>query len=149
MIYLLVAVLFIGFIRLNIKLALIVSIMILVTSTLRFIPIDDFIYHTLLTVNYLIFFRLTHSPFLKTSLYILIFHSLASFSFDIADLILYSDLTWDLINYWASLYEYVYYSTIALIFAGLAGVGGGGLRDNSTRNDVFFANRNSANIGRV
>ena len=113
------------------------------------LPVDDFIYHTILIVNYALFFKLIKIKLVKLALSILIMYSLAMFALSLLDMILYTDMTWNLVVSWSSLYEYVYYSTISLIFAGLAIGGQGGSRVNNTNDNLFSVDNIGINYQRI
>ena len=116
-----------------------------------FLPIDDFLYHTILIINYSIFMRIIKIKLVKLALSILIMYSLPMFVLSALDSVTNqeSDLIWNLIGNMANLYEYVYYSTILLIFAGLAIGGGGGRRIGSTNNNLFSSDYISVNYKRI
>ena len=116
-----------------------------------YLPIDDFLYHTILIINYSIFMRLIKINLVKLALSILILYSFLMFILSGLDSITNqeSDLIWDLITNLSSLYELVYYSTITFIFAGLATGGQGGHRDNGSSGHLFSTNNNSINYQRI
>ena len=126
-----------------------ISSMILITSLYQYLNIDHFLYNTILLVTYLIYFYYQKNILIKSATSILIIYSLIAFFFDTADIIFYTDFTWQLIISWADLYDYAYYITIALILAGLANDNQGGFRNNSSSNNLFFSDSNSASFKRV
>ena len=113
------------------------------------LPIEDFIYHTVLILNYAIFYRLIKTKMIRLALSILAFYSVVMFGLDVMDKVVYTDFTWKIIQSFSSLYEFVYYSTITLIFAGLAMRFKGGHRGIRTSDHLFPINNHNINYLRV
>lgn len=121
----------------------------ILSVALYFLSTDDFIYNASLTVSYALSLYLTQSKLIRLSLTILIFYSVIAFLLDVADLFIYSQMTWQLVESWANLYAVIYYCTIILMFAGLAIKNDSGHRDNSASSDLCFIDNNGANIKRI
>lgn len=135
----------IGFLRNKPNLAMSVCSWVIIASLLQFIP-NDVVYNTSIIITLSFFTRFTKNKIIKSVLLILTFYYFTAFILAVLDAFLYLNITWELIASWASLYDYVYYSTIVLILAGLAKSNYGGLGVNRTSNKLLFNDYNSANF---
>jgi len=130
------------------KLTLELIAFILATSLISLIS-NDIIYNTVLVISISLFSRYVNNKAVKLSLLILVVYYLIAFGLSVNHIRDYSDSSWGLVVIWSNLYEYVYYSTILLIFAGLAIGGGGGHRIGGTSNNMFSPNYISVNYRRI
>ena len=130
------------------KLTLELIAFILATSLISLIS-NDIIYNTVLVISISLFSRYVNNKAVKLSLLILVVYYLIAFGLSVNHIRDYSDSSWDLVVIWSNLYEYVYYSTLLLIFAGLAIGGSGGHRINNTSVNLLSINNNSINNRRI
>lgn len=138
----------VGVFKKTYKLTIIVISFILITALIKLIH-NDIIYNTLLIIVISLFARyITNKP-IKLALLALVIYYTIAFGLSVNHIRDYGESSWILVTSWSSLYQYVYYSTLALIFAGLAIGGGGGHRIGGTSNNMFSPNYISVNYRRI
>tara|TARA_Y100000310_G_C20665305_1_gene807152 strand:- start:1226 stop:1681 length:456 start_codon:yes stop_codon:yes gene_type:complete len=139
----------IGIIFKSKKLSFLIISLTLLTSMVRLLNLDQFIYCTVVIFIYAAHYKFVKNPFLRLSISILIFYYLVSFSLSAIDALFAIDAVWQLVLTWFNLYQVFYFCTITLIFAGLAMGDQGGHRVNRAGFNLFYASDNSTNNKRL
>lgn len=138
----------IGYLRSKLRLSVSVCSWVIIASQMYLIT-NDAIYNTSIIVTLSLFARFTQDIFIKTTLLILTFYYFIAFLLSAIELITHDDTVWEIILLWSDLYEYVYYSTILLILAGLARSEYGGIRNSSTSYRLLFNDNHSVDFKRI
>ena len=120
-----------------------------VITDLFYLINSDIIYNTASIVSISLFARYTKNKAIKLAFLVLAIYYIIAFGLSVNHIRDYSDSTWLLVTSWSSLYEYVYYSTLALIFAGLAIEGNGGNRIGSTGINLPDSDNRGAHYQRI
>jgi hypothetical protein len=120
----------------------------IITDLFRSID-NDIIYNTVSIISIAIFARYVKGKIIKLGFLILVIYFLVAFGLSVNHIREYSDSTWETVTLWSSLYVYVYYATISLIFIGLIIGGKGGRRIGSTGSNMFHSDYRSINYQRI